>query len=132
MKSLKIGRFMLDSHGVLHGKISGLGIGSINVISEVVTGNNGKQYLKLIADPMSDAYEIGAAFPKEKDGLTYYSVSVDSPVLESPINAALFPDRDQENTLNLVWERTKPPRVSADAVLEAQQPRRFVAPVQAP
>ncbi|MFY9288464.1 MAG: DUF736 family protein [Alphaproteobacteria bacterium] len=126
MKNIKLGRFMIDNTGTLHGRINGLGIGSVNVISEAVKSASGKEYIKLIADPMGEAYEVGAAFLKEKDGLVYYSVSLESPVFLTPLSAALFPDKDEENILNLVWSRAESKGLSADAAAEAQNPRRFV------
>lgn len=123
---MKLGHFMVDNFGTLHGKISGLGIGSISVISEQATSNNGKPYYKLIAEPMGEAYEIGAAFMKEKDGVAYYSVSLDSPVFLTPVSAALFRDKDDEHTLNLVWNRIEPKALSVDAVAEAQNHRRLI------
>ena len=72
-RSVKLGEFMMDEKGTLHGTICGLGIGSTDVISEEATSHDGRPYLKLIADPLRTSYEVGAAFPKMKDGMEYYS-----------------------------------------------------------
>jgi uncharacterized protein (DUF736 family) len=102
--TVKIGSFIQDKKGIIHGKMYGYGLGVISVLFEPQTSKDGKSYFRLIADPAKDAYEIGAAFPREKDGMNYHSVSIDSPVLPAPINAALFPDKET-GTLNLVWNR---------------------------
>src|ERR1700691_585334 len=102
--TIKIGTFAADKKGVMHGKIYGLGIGVTPVLFEPQTSKDGKQYFRLIAEPAKDAYEIGAAFPRDKDGMAYHSVSIESPVLPAPINAALFQDRES-GAYNLVWNR---------------------------
>ncbi|MGE3622344.1 MAG: DUF736 domain-containing protein [Bdellovibrionales bacterium] len=102
--SIKIGAFTADKQGVLQGKIYGLGLGVTPVLFEPQTSKDGKSYFRLIADPTKTGYEVGAAFPREKDGMVYHSVSIDSPVLPAPINAALFPDRESGG-FNLVWNR---------------------------
>ncbi|MFY9288175.1 MAG: DUF736 family protein [Alphaproteobacteria bacterium] len=127
MKNMKLGKFIQDSQGQLHGKINGLGMGSISVIGKPTTSSAGKAYLKLIADPMIEAYEVGAAFPKEKNGINYYIVTLDSPLFQSGVTAALFPDKEREAIFNLVWSRSEPSGLSPDAALEAQQARRYTA-----
>jgi uncharacterized protein (DUF736 family) len=102
--SVKIGNFEQDKKGIMHGRIFGLGIGVTPVMFEPQTSKEGKQYFRLIADPANEAYEIGAAFPKDKDGMIYHSVSIESPVLPAPINAALFQDKET-GAFNLVWSR---------------------------
>ena len=76
---------------------------------EPQTSKDGKQYFRLIADPAKEGYEIGAAFPKEKDGMPYHSVSIESPALSAPINAALFQDRESD-AYNLMWNRQDDPK----------------------
>jgi hypothetical protein len=44
------------------------------------------------------------AFPKEKNGQIYHSISIDSPLLQKPINATLFADRNTGEH-NLFWSR---------------------------
>src|SRR5580698_9018085 len=100
--TIRIGTFAADKKGVMHGKIYGLGLGVTPVLFEPQTSKDGKSYFRLIADPAKDSYEIGAAFPREANGLNYYSVSIDSPVLPAPINAALFSDKENA-TSSLVW-----------------------------
>ncbi len=119
---VKIGTFVTDKKGVMHGKIYGLGLGVTPVMFEPQTSKDGKSYFRLIADPAKEAYEIGAAFPRDKDGMTYHSVSIDSPVLPAPINAALFQDRES-GTLNLVWNRqdeNREPKAEATVNVNAQ------------
>jgi len=120
-RSVKLGEFLQDESGALHGKICGLGIGSTDVISEEATSHDGKPYLKLIADPLRTAYEIGAAFPKMKDGMDYFSVNLESPLFPVPISAALFHDRDNDGTFNLVWNRPETPRPAVEAIVSAGQ-----------
>lgn len=119
---LKLGTAVKDTDGTLHGRIGSLGLGSVDFIGQEATSQDGKSYIKLIADPAGDAYEIGAAFPREKDGLSYYSVNLESPVFPAPLNAALFPDRSDTDQFNLVWSRpdTAP---SAEATATASQPQ---------
>ncbi len=110
---VKLGKLFKDEMGALHGRLTILGLGSTNIISEQAKTFDGAPYLKLIADPLGDAYEIGAAFPKKKDGMDYYSVNLDSPILPAPINAALFPDKNNPDTFNLIWTRPEPKAVPA-------------------
>jgi uncharacterized protein (DUF736 family) len=113
--SIKIGVFATDKQGNLQGKIFGLGLGVTPVLFEPQTSKDGKNYFRLIAEPSKLGYEIGAAFPREKDGMVYHSVTIDSPILPAPINAALFIDRENGN-LNLVWNRqddVKEPKAEA-------------------
>lgn len=102
--SIKIGNFMADSNGFMFGKIYGLGLGVTPVKFEPQTSQGGKNYFRLIADPAKEAYEIGVAFPKDKDGMVWHSVSIESPALPAPINAALFQDRET-GAYNLIWSR---------------------------
>ena len=102
MMQVKLGKAYRDEFGALHGRINGIGIGSTDFLTEHATAQNGRQYFKLIADPLGHPYDIGAAFRKQKDGLSYYSVSLESPLLQAPIHAALFPDPHNEDSYNLV------------------------------
>jgi uncharacterized protein (DUF736 family) len=121
--SVKIGTFTQDKKGVMHGKIYGLGLGVTPVLFEPQTSRDEKRYFRLIADPAKEGYEIGAAFPREKDNMVYHSVSIDSPVLPAPINAALFADRENKGVFNLVWNRQeeeKEPRAEATVNVNVQ------------
>src|SRR5580704_6872446 len=100
--TIKIGTFMPDKKGVLHGRIFGFGLGVTPVSFDPQTSKDGKEYFRLIANADKEGYEIGAAFPKEKDGMAYHSVSIESPALPQPINAALFRDKES-GVFNLVW-----------------------------
>jgi uncharacterized protein (DUF736 family) len=116
---MKIGSFQRDQYGNMTGKIYGLGFGAVPVSLEPETSKDGKPYFKVIADPHADSYEIGAAFEKQKDGLTCHSVSIDSPALKAPLNAALFPDKEQAGAYNLVWDRPEPPKPKLQANAES-------------
>jgi uncharacterized protein (DUF736 family) len=120
-RSVKLGEFMMDEKGILHGVICGLGIGSTDVISEEATSHDGRPYLKLIADPLRTSYEVGAAFPKMKDGMEYYSAHLESPLFAAPLSAALFPSRGNEGIFNLVWNRPETPKPAVEADANAGQ-----------
>lgn len=120
---IKLGKFIQDELGVLYGTINGLGVGSVNVASQQATDREGHSYLKLIADPLGEAYEVGAAFPKEKDGMSYYSVSLDSPLLQAPLNAALFHNNESETSYDLVWSRPEIPKASLENQLGNNLPQ---------
>jgi uncharacterized protein (DUF736 family) len=102
---MKIGAFIQSPDGSLIGRIHGLGFKTVAVAAEPQTSRDGKRYFRLIADPTKDVYEIGLAFPREKDGKLYYSVSIDSPMFPQPINAALFQDKGNPGVFNLIWNR---------------------------
>src|ERR1700690_2430357 len=103
---MRIGTFTQGEDGTVTGKIRVLGIGVIPLVLEQETSKkDGRPYFRIIADPSGDAYEIGAAFEKHKDGMVYHSVSIDSPVFPAALNAALFADREREGVFNLVWDR---------------------------
>ena len=102
--NIKIGTFSLNQQGILEGNIYGLGLGSTPVAFVPQTSQSGNSYYRLMADPKGNAYEIGVAFPKEKNGNLYHSISMDSPVLQAPINATLFSDRSTGD-YNLFWSR---------------------------
>ena len=102
----KIGSFTQDENGNLEGKIHGLGLGVIPVMFERMETKDGKEYFRGIANPKTDPYEIGAAFPREgKNNAFYYSVSMDSLLFPTPVNAALFSDKNNRDIFNLVWNR---------------------------
>jgi len=129
---MKIGTFALDNDGVLRGRIYGLGLGAVHVVFDPQTSKDNREYFRLIADPAKDAYEIGVAFPKEKSGMNYHSVSIESPVLAAPVNAALFPDKEHPETFNLVWNRPEQQGLKAEATVSVggkpQHARRFASP----
>jgi uncharacterized protein (DUF736 family) len=107
---MKLGTFRADQDGLLTGSLCGLGIGVVKLVFEPETSKEGKPFMRVIADPAGDAYEVGAAFKKQKDELSYFSISFDSPVFKAPLHAALFPDRNQDGSYNLVWERPEQPK----------------------
>jgi uncharacterized protein (DUF736 family) len=103
---IRLGTFTQDRNGNLDGKIFGLGLGVVPVVFEPMEAKDHSKYLRGIANPTTDAYEIGAAFPREdKNHSAYYSVSLDSALFPAPVNAALFPDRNNPKVFNLVWSR---------------------------
>jgi len=118
---MKLGTFQTDQYGTLNGKLCALGVGVIPVAFEPETSKDGKPYFRVMADPYGEGYEIGAAFEKQKDGMTYYSVSLESPAFKAPINAALFPDRSREGIFNLVWDRPEQQKPQMQAKAEAGQ-----------
>jgi len=131
-QKLTLGKFFSDDNDTFHGTVSALGMGSTSVITQEAKDREGKKYLKFIADPLGAAYEIGAGFPKEKDGKTYYSVTFDSPFLPAPIKAALFQDFNDVTVFNLVWNRADTPQIEVRHVVEQQQHRRHVSPGATP
>jgi uncharacterized protein (DUF736 family) len=100
-----IGRFIKDPGGLLQGRIYGLGLRPISVVLEPQTSKEGKPYFKVIADPLIEPHDVGSAFERQKDGMTYYAVALDSLVFATPMNVALFPDKETAGTFNLVLER---------------------------
>ena len=127
IQRMKLGKFAQDSQGGLYGRISGLGIGSTVVMSQDAVSQDGKPYMKLIADSGNGTYEVGAAFQKEKDGKIYYSVSLESPLLLTSITAALFPDKENNGMFDLIWNRGGAFQPSADLTANGVQfpKRRF-------
>lgn len=118
---MKIGTFVQNNDGSLLGRIHGLGFVTVAVTAEPQNSRNGKDYFRLTADPAKDVYEIGFAFAKQKDGKTYYSVSIDSPMFPQPVNAALFQDKGNPGVFNLIWNRPEAQGVQPEA---ASKPRR--------
>lgn len=124
--NVKIGTFTLNQQGILQGHIYGLGLGSTPVAFVPQTSQSGNSYYRLMADPSGNAYEIGVAFPKEKNGTIYHSISIDSPVLQTPINATLFSDK-RTGAHNLLWSRMEDASPKANNV--NQPPARQVQPM---
>ena len=123
--NIKIGTFTSNQLGILEGHIYGLGLGSTPVVFAPQTSQSGNSYYRLIADPKGSAYEIGVAFPKEKNGQIYHSISIDSPVLQKPINATLFTDRSTGEH-NLLWSRFDDDAPKAE--INTQSPARLAQP----
>jgi len=131
-QKLTLGNFISGNDGAFHGSINALGMGSTSVMTQDTKDREGKRYLRFIADPLGAAYEIGVGFPKEKDGKTYYSVTIDSPFLPAPIKAALFQDFVNETVFNLVWNRADIPKVEVKHIVEQQPHRRHASPSATP
>src|ERR1700761_1673648 len=98
---MKAGSFRRDEEGTLYGKIQALGLGNLDAVFAERTSKKGETFFRVIADPNGAPFEIGSAWPKVKEGLHYYSVSLDTVFSSKPINAALFPDKNDSNTFNL-------------------------------
>jgi hypothetical protein len=101
-RTIKLGRFVRDELGTLHGRFSGLGIGSTALISEPVSDS---EHLNLVADPLGVAYQVGVLMPKEKDGKQYYAAVLDSPIFPTPLNVLILPDKEMPDVFNIVWHR---------------------------
>jgi uncharacterized protein (DUF736 family) len=129
---MKIGTFVQNSDGSLLGRIHGLGMVTTAVVFDPQKSREGKDYYRLIADPAKDVYEIGVAFPKQKDGKEYLSVNIDSPALATPLNAALFPDKDNRGVFNLVWNRPEAQGLKPDPTTDRGQSRHFSGPSISP
>jgi uncharacterized protein (DUF736 family) len=112
---MKIGTFHRDQSGAIIGTIYGLGLGAVPVSFDQEISRDNRKYFRLTAEPGDAPYEIGVAFPKEKNGKTYYSVSIESPFLPMPINAALFPDRENKGNYSLIWNRQEPRSLKSEA-----------------
>ena len=52
------------------------------------------------------AFEAGAAWKRETENSTYFSVKLDDPSFTAPIYASLFDDGDGE-TSTLIWSRSR-------------------------
>lgn len=129
---MKIGTFVQNSDGSPLGRIHGLGMVTTAVVFDPQKSREGKDYYRLIADPAKDVYEIGVAFPKQKDGKEYLSVSIDSPALATPLNVALFPDKDNRGVFNLVWNRPEAQGLKPEVTTDRAQSRHFSPPSIAP
>ena len=129
---ITLGKFWNGEDGSPHGTIGALGLNSTYIIGQRAQNKEGQPYFKLIGDPLGAAYEVGVAFPKEKDGMSYYSVVLESPLLPMPINAALFQDANEVNSFNLVWNRPENFRPALDNNPTAVHHRRYVSPTAAP
>jgi uncharacterized protein (DUF736 family) len=100
---MKAGTFKKNKNGTLRGRIQALGLGNLDALFEERTSKDGNPYFKIVADPDGAPFEIGYAWPKEKDGLHYYSVRLDTIYSAKPVNAALFPDKQGDNQFDLIW-----------------------------
>ena len=101
-RTVILGQFVRDELGTLHGRFSGLGIGSTSLISEPVSDS---EHLNLIADPLGAAYQVGVLMPKQKDGKRYYAGVLDSPIFPAPLDVLILPDEETPNFFNMVWHR---------------------------
>jgi len=101
-QTLKLGQFVRDESGMLHGRFSALGLGSTTLISEEVSGS---EYLVLVADPLGAAYEVGVLMPKQKGGKRYYAGVMDSPVFPAPLDVLILPDEEVPHFFHIVWNR---------------------------
>lgn len=76
-------------------------------------GEKGPDY-RLVSDTAHGHVELGAAWKRTSDqGRDFISVSLDAPLLEAPLNAALFMS-ETGATAQLVWNRLKPKAAKAE------------------
>ncbi|HEY7387106.1 MAG TPA: DUF736 domain-containing protein [Bryobacteraceae bacterium] len=86
-------------------------------------GENGPDY-RLISETAHGHVELGAAWKRTSEqGRDFISVSLDAPLLDAPLNAALFM-ADSGVKASMVWNRRKP---AAETSTEASE-----APAKAP
>ena len=87
--------------GVLSGTLL---IPSLNsakiVLTPVEKKGNGPEFRATIG-----AFEAGAAWKRETETTTYYSVKLDDPTFARPIYCALF--KTPDNGYALIWDRPK-------------------------
>lgn len=101
-RTVRLGQFVRDELGVLHGRFSGLGIGSTSLISEQ---GSDPEHLDLVADPLGAAYQVGVLMLKEKNGKRYYAGVLDSPIFSTPLHVLILPDEETPDVFNMVWHR---------------------------
>ena len=97
IRTVTLGHFVRDELGTLHGRFSGLGVGSTAIISEEI---NGSDDLRLVADPLGVAYEVGIATPVDDS----YTAVLDSPIFQAPLTVSIVPDTPGTFT-TMIWER---------------------------
>lgn len=62
---------------------------------------------RLVMDVSGNPIEIGAAWPKTKDGRQYWSCQIDQPDFDKPISFAAFPRKREHEGFDLVWTRKR-------------------------
>src|SRR4051812_28944761 len=83
-------------------------------------GEKGPDY-RLISETAHGHIELGAAWKRTSEqGRDFISVSLDAPLLDTPLNAALFMSETGSNA-SMVWNRMRP---KTDAKPEAKAPRK--------
>ena len=116
-----LGKFILDQSGAYHGKLKAYGLSETTIMLSPMTSQKGKPYYQITGDPVQGAFDGGAAFPKKSGDLEFLSVTLDSPMFQTPINAALFQDKANPDIYNLVWDRPEPkPSLTANATQQAE------------
>lgn len=101
---MNIGQFKRDDKGFIAGSIaSPFGILRGVSFEPIQQKGNGPDYIVT-----TDAGELGAAWKKtSKNGNAYLSVSLRSPFLPAPVNAALLESTREPGTFALVWDEPK-------------------------
>lgn len=102
---MKLGTFIEDQDGNFRGKLLAYGLPETVILLVPEISQDGRAYFAIVGNPDKEAFDGGAAFPKQKGKLEYLSLTLDSPVFAAPIYAVLFPDKARPKTYNLVWER---------------------------
>ena len=100
-----IGKFQTKEDGRIGGELQALLFGRVNLTFQ--PNDKGADYTVIFTETGTEA---GAAWKKtsKEGGKPFNSVRLDSPVLSTPFNAAMFPGRDQSGTYVLVWDRREP------------------------
>jgi len=104
-----IGRFEYDKDSdTFSGSVYTLHfqIGDVQFVPSKKQSDNGPQY-RLVSESMFGQIEHGAAWKRtDKQGKAYISVELDAPLLDKPVNAALF-IAESGKTAALFWKRQK-------------------------
>ena len=111
---MRIGRFYRSQNGGMSGRIQGLGLTGTTVSVKKETSKEGKEYFRVVADPMGDPYDVGVMFEKQKDNKVFYSVILDTPMLPAPIYATLRPDERLPGQFHLFWDRAEMQKAIAE------------------
>ncbi len=105
-----IGAFTYDSASDTYtGDISTLNFqfSSVEIAPARKFGEKGPDY-RLTFKTEHGEVELGAAWKRESDsGIRFLSISLDGPLMNTPLNAALFRDAKGKGA-SLVWARMKP------------------------
>jgi uncharacterized protein (DUF736 family) len=62
---------------------------------------------RIVASDGGNTIELGAAWPKVKDGRRYFSCQIDQPGFDKPLSFAAFPRKIEAEGYDLSWSRPK-------------------------
>ena len=65
---------------------------------------------RIVASLGGNSVEVGAAWPKAKDGRRYFSCQIDQPGFDKPLTFAAFPRKVASEGWDLSWSRPKAQR----------------------